>query len=100
MRALTTSTYQCVVGFYFRKLGKFSAYTGSTVPWHAYMSAGKLAFNLLPPGCYIYKKGDHRPQTKFPLGHSGFASERRQRVGKRRGDRTQNQEGRDFRLRG
>ncbi len=56
--------YQCVIGYYFRNLGKFSASTGSTVPWHQYMSAGKLAFNLLPPGCYIYKKGDHRPQTE------------------------------------
>lgn len=55
--------FRCVVGFFFRRLGKFSAYTGSTVPWHAYMTAGKLDFNLLPTGCYIYKKGSHRPKA-------------------------------------
>lgn len=50
--------FRCVVGFYFRGTGKLSAYTASTVPWHRYMTAGKKN-NLLPTGCYIYKKGDH-----------------------------------------
>ena len=50
--------FRCVVGFYFRSTGKLSAYTASTVPWHGYMSEG-VKNNLLPTGCYIYKKGDH-----------------------------------------
>ncbi len=55
--------YRCVVGWYYRKTGKISAYTGSTVPWHAYMSKG-LTHNLLPPGCYVYKLGTHRPANQ------------------------------------
>jgi hypothetical protein len=55
-------TFRCVIGYYFRATGKFSAYTGSTVPWHTYMSAGKTN-NLLPTGCYVYKKGVHRPSN-------------------------------------
>ena len=50
--------FRCVVGFYHRATGKLSAYTGSTVPWHSYMRSG-ATFNLLPTGCYIYKKGAH-----------------------------------------
>ena len=50
--------FRCVVGVYHRATGKLSAYTGSTVPWHGYMASG-ATFNLLPTGCYIYKKGAH-----------------------------------------
>lgn len=51
-------TFRCVIGFYFRAKGRFSAYTGSTVPWHGYMSEG-MTNNLLPTGTYVYKKGIH-----------------------------------------
>ena len=53
----------CVIGYYFRATGKFSAYTASTVPWHEYMSSG-IRNNMLPTGCYIYKKGTHAPETR------------------------------------
>ncbi len=56
--------FRCVIGYYFRTTGKFSAYTGSTVPWHTYMSDGQLKYNLLPTGCYVYKKGAHRPANE------------------------------------
>jgi predicted chitinase len=56
-------TFRCVMGFYFRATGKFSAFTASTVPWHLYMTQG-MANNLLPTGCYVYKKGVHRPATQ------------------------------------
>ncbi len=56
--------YRCVVGYYFRATGKFSAFTGSTVPWQGYMAAGTIKYNLLSPGCYIYKKGTHMPATR------------------------------------
>lgn len=55
--------YRCIVGYYDKKTGKLSAYTGSTVPWHEYMSKG-LKHNLLPTGCYIYKLGTHRPANQ------------------------------------
>ena len=55
--------FRCVIGYYFRATGKLSAFTGSTVPWQGYMSGG-VKNNLLPTGCYIYKKGVHRPQTE------------------------------------
>ncbi len=50
--------FRCVIGYYFPSRGTFSAYTGSTVPWHGYISKGKNA-NVLPPGCYIYVRGPH-----------------------------------------
>ena len=53
-------SYRCVIGYYFQQTGTFSAYTGSTVPWHGYMERG-LKNNLLPTGCYIYKTSVHRP---------------------------------------
>jgi putative chitinase len=53
-----------VIGYFFRATGKFSAYTASTVPWHKYMSDGQLKYNLLPTGCYVYKKGAHRPENQ------------------------------------
>ena len=56
-------TFRCVIGFYFRATGRFSAFTGSTVPWHAYMASG-VKNNMLPTGCYIYKKGTHAPQNQ------------------------------------
>lgn len=56
--------FRCVIGYFFRNTGKFSVYTGSTVPWHKYMSAGELKYNLLPTGCYVYKKGAHRPANE------------------------------------
>lgn len=56
--------YRCIVGYYFRATGKFSAFTGSTVPWQGYMAAGTIKYNLLSPGCYIYKKGTHMPATR------------------------------------
>lgn len=55
--------YRCIIGYYDKKTGKLSAYTGSTVPWHEYMSKG-MKHNLLPPGCYIYKLGTHRPANQ------------------------------------
>jgi putative chitinase len=55
--------FRCVIGYYFRATGKFSAFTASTVPWHVYMEAGKPN-NLLPPGCYVYKKSVHRPANE------------------------------------
>jgi hypothetical protein len=56
-------TFQCVIGYLERASGRLWAYTGSTVPWHLYMSHGTKN-NLLPTGCYIYKKGTHRPATE------------------------------------
>jgi predicted chitinase len=56
-------SFRCVIGFYFRASGRFSAFTGSTVPWHAYMASG-VKNNMLPTGCYVYKKGTHAPQNK------------------------------------
>lgn len=55
--------YRCIVGFYYLKTGKFSAYTGSTVPWQGYMTKG-MRLNMLPTGCYIYKIGTHAPATR------------------------------------
>ena len=55
--------FRCVLGYYNMQTGKISAYTGSTVPWHGYMSKG-VRHNMLPTGCYIYKVGTHRPATK------------------------------------
>ncbi len=55
--------YRCIVGFYYLKTGKFSAYTGSTVPWQGYMAKG-MRLNMLPTGCYIYKIGTHAPATR------------------------------------
>jgi predicted chitinase len=55
--------FRCVIGYYNMKTGRISAYTGSTVPWHGYMSKG-LRHNMLPTGCYIYKVGTHRPVNK------------------------------------
>jgi predicted chitinase len=54
--------FRCVVGYYFRSTGRFSAYTGSTVPWHGYMAAGQVN-NMLPTGCYVYKVGTHKPKN-------------------------------------
>lgn len=54
--------FRCVIGYYFRSTGKFSVFTGSTVPWHEYMSSG-IKNNLLPTGTYVYKKGTHAPAT-------------------------------------
>lgn len=53
----------CVIGFYFKATGKLSAYKASTVPWHDYMSRG-VKNNMLPTGCYIYKKGSHTPENE------------------------------------
>ncbi len=56
-------SYRCILGYYNLKTGKLSAYTGSTVPWHEYMSK-RMKHNLLPTGCYIYKLGTHRPANQ------------------------------------
>lgn len=56
--------YCCVIGFYFHNTRKFSAYTASTVPWHGYMAGNPNKFNILPTGCYIYKKGAHCPKDR------------------------------------
>ena len=55
--------YRCIVGFYYLKTGKISAFTGSTVPWQGYMTKG-MRLNMLPTGCYIYKIGTHAPATR------------------------------------
>ena len=55
--------FRCVIGYYFKAKGKFSAFTASTVPWHEYMSSGQTN-NLLPTGTYVYKKGTHAPATR------------------------------------
>ncbi len=53
--------FRCVIGYYFRSTGTFSAYTASTVPWHGYITAGKKT-NVLALGCYIYARGPHLRQ--------------------------------------
>ena len=55
--------FRSVLGFYHRKERTFSAYPGSTVPWHVYLLRG-VRQNVLPTGCYIYRIGSHIPGSR------------------------------------
>lgn len=76
------TSFRCVVGFYDRDARRLWAYTGSTVPNARNMAAyyrrenqlpgEKRLCNLLPTGCYIYRRNPHgwskkRGRFKVPV---------------------------------
>jgi putative chitinase len=66
------SALRCVIGYYFRKTGTFSAYTGSTVPQWQYITgerpkSGPGDFNMMQTGCYIFIKGTHAASSNSPI---------------------------------
>ncbi|WP_043352979.1 hypothetical protein [Methylobacterium sp. B1] len=55
--------FRCVIGFYFHKEGKISAFTGSTVPCRKAVYGSKNggdASNMLPTGLYTYYVWRHK----------------------------------------
>lgn len=55
--------FRCVIGFYFHKAGKLSAFTGSTVPCRAAVWGsvhGGDPSNMLPTGMYAYYVWRHK----------------------------------------
>ncbi len=54
--------FRCTLGYYDRKNGLVTAYLGSTVPNAYYVDQyfrGQRKSNLLPTGCYVFRKNAH-----------------------------------------
>lgn len=62
--------FRCTIGFYDRIVGELSAYRASTVPNQNYMTQqmkGTGKSNMLPSGCYVYRKETHGYSHKVPI---------------------------------
>lgn len=63
-------TFRCTIGYYDRITKLLWAYKGSTVPNPKYMAKqanGTGKANLLPTGCYVFRKGAHGLSHKVPI---------------------------------
>lgn len=63
-------TFRCTLGFYDRITKLLWAYKASTVPNPKYMSKqinGSGKANMLPTGCYVFRKGAHGLSHKVPI---------------------------------